>query len=1284
MRHAPVESVVQPLGIQSVPLRRDGTPEGVPDARRTQAGPGAGHDTDASVESDLAAANRGSAERGALQEPGQLSATKPRDAARGAALARARHLSEAYKANTQVVLDSVDASGMVEMVDGWGVTGRLRPNDAASAILRANASLFSVQRDIERGSASPRDFGVQRWDEVTPERMMAIARSRLAAGGSSAHAAIRDYLASPGYRRAPLQVTRAGARVTLTEEPGFSGERGVGHWLFPARYAAAVSDGGVMRTAEKSAIATASAKAGPEDGRLQVALSLWRGAEAPRDASQALVTMAAAAQVPFAQRAPQDFARDLHARAMDPAAPLSAETRAAIREIAGPDDAPGRELAQRIASEENSRSWRAIGGEVVVVAGLTAGTFLTGGLAGALAAGLDASAFTIAVTNVATQTLAFAGASQVRQGELRPADFARDLALFGPMAGGQYLARMAAGLSRGTTTAAGLQRAAIIHGVAGITATGTMVGVDMGERILGGQSVNDASLRESIQRNALMTGAAMTVGGVLTKAFPRLNPDALAAAANAPRVPRVDGPSAPAVAQPPTTPPLTLVQELRADGVRYSVRDDLSVVSDTGQSLKVRIGAGMSFVAEDSQGGLVLFEARPSGDARVRRASGTTFDSTNDVGVLDGVPVTRTASNVLIDEHSNPVAVRAASPDAAAIRVGGDGIKTLFAGPRVEPLVPVVLPDGRTIYRSRTHMISAEGGVYRPFGQDGSGRQVVVDHRGAGLFVEPNGVYRPVTASTAADGFRTDFRPVSTVTHPPLVDVGAIRADIGLPTSPPSSPAYLDRAGASTSRMDLRLRDGRVVRVDRRGDRDVAFDVDGRPQEILPGPGVMPDQIVGMTGATFLVREDAGRARFFESVLSLDGAAIVRVEDGTHAILRRSSGTPMRTGVIASGTGLTRHVDHMVIDGDLYTPRGSVQGRPELVYAASGNRDGVFRIQGAGDSARPVPAKPKGIVAVLDDAGARQRIYHDGRALAVVGEPGNHWSPDIMPFVLAVESEPLPGPRSAPSAWPGGLSFEPERFAVYVDRGNSLRPASLGEVRAVVDRLVSHRGGVAWQDLPRPTSVTIEGAGMAKRVLIRRDSETLDIPMGERPTGADPALYPTDAQITQWFQKLPMQSFRGLERVELGNVGRGLAAYVDETRTMYFGPNQNGWRGPLHDVFAGHEITGHHIERGSPELARLMMLTGVLDRAHGSSHAARVYGTLDPREYFATMIERYVGGDRTMAARWPHFDRLMGALFTPDGRSASPTLFRNAASAMLPIALLSVMARENSDDSNRS
>ncbi len=1340
---------------------------------------------------------------------------------RDAAVARAQRLAQGYQNSTQIVLDSSHASGFVEMVDGWGQSGRLRPNDAAAAILRANAAVWSVGHDLASNAIAPRDFGVASWGEVTPERMMQLAHKRLAAGGVLARRAVQQYLASAGYRQAPLRVVRDGASVPLTEEPGFSGDRGVGNYLFAASHASEVSRLGIMRAAERSAIAVATGGASAEEGQLQVALALWRGDGIPRDSSQALLAAATAARVSIARadivgtptqavteaslvarrqrgeiaayqaipnmpgmfrtftlRAPEEVARDVLMRANDPAFGLSNATRAAMLEIVGPSEAPGRELARRMRGEENARYWRTIGGEVVTAAAFATVSFGVGGVASGLASGLTRSTLRVAAANVLAQSATFTTLNQVRQGELRGSDYLRDAALFVPLAGVQYLGHTISSVARGTSRTAAATRQALLYGVAATGSTGVMVSWEMAERYSAGGAIDADVVLESAQRNAILTASVMGVGIGLSRAMPGFAPHALVAAVHAPKLTRpsnhaVDG--LPAVAQPETVPDPVTIAELRVDGDRYRVRDDMTIVADSGSRYTIHAGEQRVhvFVASDqATGALYIYEPAATGSARFRRAAAVDFSADGSVGVVDGVAVTRLPNGMLIGPDMTPVGFLRTDGgrQTLAMRFGAVDAYTRSLLVSSDVLSPTPLPDGRVAHSSPSHFVTPDGRVFRSFAQDASGRRVVVDAEGRGYLVEADGTHQPITEAAAkADGVATGFQRYQPVTMFPLL-LRSIRAQAMPPGLSPEV-ANLVRGAMSFNlagmfaapNINLRVRNGRLVQIEARGAREVAFDVDGRPVEVLPGRGQVPSEIAGVgpaSGTQFTPRRDGGRTTFWQT-LPVDGR-LHAAPDGTHALLGRgSSDPPARTGVITEGTSGANRVTALLLEGELFQVRGTVQGHPNLVYARSPLRDGLFSIEGSGDAAIPVPARPSGTVRVVDPLGLAQRVYHDGEAYTVVSEPqtreqladnalmqminragerpessifarlagammpgpdgtfatrpdlaepflrmealrselvagrgpivdgvlgrdgvrrveeaANFTPSEIVPFVLAVQSDVPPPTRQPHDIWQPSAPFRPQRFGIFVDQGSTLRPATVGEVRAAFDRVVGPRG-VAWRDLPRPDSVAIRPSTRGSRnIVIRRGSEFLEIPFGERPPGADPGMYPTDAQVVRWFRELPIQSFRGLQNIDFVTDTTGLASYQQSTGTVSFHAHPQAWRGGFADVIAGHEIAGHNIERGSPTLMRMLVLSAVLDRAHGSPHAARAYGELNPREYFATHVEGYVAGDSSVPQRWPHFDRVMGAVFTPDGRPAPTNVFRGAAQAVLPVALLAVIAAE--------
>ncbi|MEZ0312018.1 MAG: hypothetical protein ACAI38_09590, partial [Myxococcota bacterium] len=948
-------------------------------------------------------------------------------------------------------------------------------------------------------------------------------------------------------------------------------------------------------------------------------------------------------------------------------------------------------------------------------------------------------------------------------------------------------------MARGSSRTAAAGRQALFYGVGATGTTGVMVNWEMAERYLAGRPINLEVYGESVQRNAILTTSVMGVGLGLSRLMPGLSPQALVAAANAPRLIRQTGANAAdvrqAIAQPETAREPVAIVELQSGGDRYRVRDDATIVSDSGQRYRLRTAdeSANSFVASDeATGALYIFEPGASGNARFRRAGAIDFTADGRVGVVDGVPVSRLPNGVLVSPELTPVGLMraGAGPATLAQRFGAVDAYTRSLLAAQEPLSAITLPNGRVAHTSSTHFVTPEGRVLRSFAQDARGRRVVVDAEGAGYLVEADGSHRPITqASAAADGLAGGFQREAPPSLVPLF-IRNMRARGMLDGLSPevanilrfAMPGFSFDAGLlprPVPGIDLRVRNGRLVQVASRGSHEVAFDVNGLPVEILPGDAPPPSRVQGIgpnEGTPFTVRQDGGKTSFWAEVSGNDGS-IHRAADGTHAILRRNTDDPpQRTGVLSVGLPTARRVTHLLVDGELFLAGGSVQGQPHLVYATSATRDGLFRVQGSGPTATPVPVQPRGTVRVVNDFGATQRVYHDGSAYSVIAEPltrtqfadsvfhemvrsaavspdvsvvasltrvmlpesnGRYairpelsepgprltalrneliagrgplveaalgrdgmarleaevgFTPsDVMPFVLAVQSDVPPGLRGLQDAWSPSVAFRPQRFGIFVNEGSTLRPATTGEVRTTFDRAVGTRSGT-WRDLPRPDSVAIQPGtpgGATRNLVIRRGEETITIPFGDRPSGAAPGLHPTDTQIVRWFRGLPFQSLRGLENVGFSPDTVGLASYADMTRTVNFHAHPTAWRGGFADVIAGHEIAGHNVERGSPTLMKMLVLSAVLDRAAASPHAARLYGEVNPREYFATLVERYIAGDPTVAQRWPHFDRIMGAMFTPDGRATPNDVFRGGAQAVLPVALLAIIAAEREKETSQ-
>ena len=486
-------------------------------------------------------------------------------------IAQATRLMESYRGRSQIVLDGVSAQGHQEFVDGWGFTGRVRPIDAEQAVLRSNAAIYSVRRDLQSGAIGPTAFGVTRWNDVTPQRMTELAERRLRDSSYDFAPVVPAMIEDPSYAQRPLRRTESGRSVPIMAEPGFAMSRSIASLVAPDRAALELQSFGIMRAVRDTAIADARGTTTPPAvGDLRVAVAQWRGEGLPRDASQAILAVSAATDVPIARvdvasgtteaalkdrqrrgeiaafapsdqpgtfltytlHTPTEFARAVRQRMDDPARPpLSNEARTLVETIVGPPNQTGVELSRRLESEASWRNYRAIGNEVVIAAVAGAVSFGAGAVvSGSVSAGratyfgVQASR-AIGAARFAAQTTTFTTTAGAMRGELHATDYVRDAAMMGILGRAQQLGGALGVIARGTGPSA-LAAQRILGNVGAIGAASTaMTGWTVAENHLAGNPLQLREIRDSFVANLAMTTVLHGVNLGLARAFETLPPE---------------------------------------------------------------------------------------------------------------------------------------------------------------------------------------------------------------------------------------------------------------------------------------------------------------------------------------------------------------------------------------------------------------------------------------------------------------------------------------------------------------------------------------------------------------------------------------------------------------------------------------------------------------------------------------------------------------------------------------------------------------------------------------
>ncbi len=360
----------------------------------------------------------------------------------------AERLVRAYNGVTELVANAIFADIYIDFVDTFGNTGRVRPHDATSAFLRLNVSLWTVLRDLRHGAVSPRDFGKQHWQEVTAENMYDLAIKRLHADSIDYDLTAPVMLADPIWVEAPVTLRDENKVFALAPENigGFMSKAIVtvvapneaAEHIEQLPFAQQMRKAAVnaARHAERDGFAATSAAA-----QVSTAYALFHGSGLPANASQALLTLATVADVALAipELAPAgtsekeldqqvkrgeilarqeingnwvvfrpkpvpeiiaEIRRQLTQGRLDHLGP---EVLQQIRELTGPESDPGKLLADRMASEADTRKWRQLSAAAVDVAVIVALSLSGGGAAAGAARAAGASRTVIAAARILGQ-----------------------------------------------------------------------------------------------------------------------------------------------------------------------------------------------------------------------------------------------------------------------------------------------------------------------------------------------------------------------------------------------------------------------------------------------------------------------------------------------------------------------------------------------------------------------------------------------------------------------------------------------------------------------------------------------------------------------------------------------------------------------------------------------------------------------------------------------------------------------------------------------------------------
>lgn len=478
-------------------------------------------------------------------------------------------LFEAYKQQSELALNSIIADGYSEAIDVFGE--RVRPDDARSGLMRMNVALWSVRRDLEYGRIGPEDFGVETWSDVEGRSLYDEARRRLEDDTIDFGSLAPTMRADPAWSLSPVSVIdERGERSPLDEnELGFM-HRSIYSLLFPNDAAEDLQDRPFANVMRDGAIR--SAEATPEEGDttgrealIDTAFAFFDGHGTPQNASQALLTVATATEVPlidvelapsgtddatlsewlesgeiagfrhreglptliYRPREPQDIARDAAERLESGRLEhFSQRTRRQLEAmLAG--DPPGGLLQARVDDEAWSRRWRIVSGQAVELAVIVAASGGIGALAETAAVGARLTYGATQASRFLATTTSFTTLHGITTGELELLHYPRDALMFGALHATGLLSQLAARtVIPGTGTTSRLMQAAAGHTGGVVSATALVTGFGVLEQTLSERTPDWDQIRTQFTNNLATVALVHTVNIGLARVAPYLAPGA--------------------------------------------------------------------------------------------------------------------------------------------------------------------------------------------------------------------------------------------------------------------------------------------------------------------------------------------------------------------------------------------------------------------------------------------------------------------------------------------------------------------------------------------------------------------------------------------------------------------------------------------------------------------------------------------------------------------------------------------------------------------------------------
>jgi hypothetical protein len=503
-----------------------------------------------------------------------------------AVLAKGEALLASHAQQSQVLLDSVTSDSHVHfskddvasVLNGFGAKEageRLTSHDAAKALLRLNASLWSVQRDLRNGTLSAQDFGKPEWAGVDGKAMSDLAMKRLRNDSVDFDAEMKGMLRDPVWSKNPLTVqdeTTGHSEPLTPENAGNWMKESITSVVTPNRAAEYLGGLDVMQGIRADAIKVANAPVDQQaaamvSAKLNAAYSIFKGGDLAPNASQSFTVAASVAGVSLTatKAAPKgassseldrqvkdgeilgnfqkdgttytvtartipDIAREIRGKmSTGVLADLDPKARAALNEMTGPAKAPGALMASRTDNEASDRNWRRTVGELVTtgaigVASMGVGTIAEGALYGLLktaAPALEASSTLLSGTRLAASSATYTTMSKAGQ-DLSATDYLVDMGMMGVLGAGAKFAGLAGKLVPGSGLGAQLGRGAVTQTAAVTTAASLTTGLGALDQTARGNSPTWKQLKESFGHNLAVVGTLHGVNLGLARIAPQL------------------------------------------------------------------------------------------------------------------------------------------------------------------------------------------------------------------------------------------------------------------------------------------------------------------------------------------------------------------------------------------------------------------------------------------------------------------------------------------------------------------------------------------------------------------------------------------------------------------------------------------------------------------------------------------------------------------------------------------------------------------------------------------